>query len=86
MSIFEIVMLLCFGAAWPFSIRKSLVTGQNAGKSLRFLIIVFVGYIAGIIHKLLYSRDIVTVFYFVNASMVLADIFVFVRNSKRAGA
>jgi len=86
MSIFEIVMLLCFGAAWPFSIRKSLVTGQNAGKSLRFLVIVFIGYIAGIIHKLLYSRDIVTVFYFINASMVLADILIFISNSRRTGA
>jgi len=86
MSIFEIVMLLCFGAAWPFSIRKSLVTGQNSGKSLRFLVIVFIGYIAGIIHKLLYSRDIVTVFYFVNASMVLADILIFVNNSRRIRA
>ncbi len=83
MSIFEIVMLICFGAAWPFSIRKSLVTGQNTGKSLRFLIIVFAGYIAGIIHKLVYSRDIVTLFYVINASMVLLDIFVFLRNSKR---
>ncbi|MFA5104946.1 MAG: hypothetical protein WC527_07220 [Candidatus Margulisiibacteriota bacterium] len=83
MSIFEVVMLLCFGAAWPFSIRKSLITGQNAGKSLRFLIIVFIGYVAGIIHKLLYSRDIVTVFYFLNASMVLIDIFIFMRNARR---
>ena len=23
MSIFEVLMLLCFGAAWPFSIYKS---------------------------------------------------------------
>lgn len=84
MSIFEVIMLLCFGAAWPFSIRKSLVTGQNAGKSLIFLIIVFVGYLAGITHKLLYNRDIVTVFYLLNASMVLIDIFVFLRNSRRA--
>ena len=86
MSVFEIIMLLCFGAAWPFSIRKSFVSGQNAGKSLLFLVIVFVGYIAGIIHKLLYSRDVVTVFYFINAVMVLADILIFVRNSRRVGA
>ena len=76
-------MLVCFGVAWPFSIRKSLVTGQNTGKSLRFLIIVFVGYIAGIIHKLLYSRDFVTIFYVINASMVLVDIFIFMKNARR---
>lgn len=83
MSVFEIIMLLCFGAAWPFSIRKSLITGQNTGKSLRFLVIVFIGYLAGIAHKLLYSRDFVTLFYILNASMVLLDILIFLRNSKR---
>jgi len=83
MSVFEIIMLLCFGAAWPFSIRKSLITGQNTGKSLRFLVIVLVGYLAGITHKLLYSRDIVTVFYVINASMVLVDIAIFLNNAKR---
>lgn len=83
MSVFEVAMLLCFGAAWPFSIRKSLITGQNTGKSLRFLIIVFIGYLAGITHKLLYSRDFVTFFYILNASMVLLDIAVFIHNSKK---
>ena len=44
-------MLICFGAAWPFSIYKSLKSKSTAGKSLIFLIVVEVGYIAGIIHK-----------------------------------
>ncbi len=82
MSIFEAFMLICFGIAWPFSIRKSLITGQNAGKSLKFLVIVFIGYISGIINKILYSKDYVLIFYVVNASMVLLDIIIFIRNSK----
>jgi hypothetical protein len=34
MSVFEIAMLVCFGAAWPVSIYKSLKTRAVAGKSL----------------------------------------------------
>lgn len=32
-SIFEIVMLLCFAASWPFSIVKALRTKVVIGKS-----------------------------------------------------
>lgn len=83
MSIFEIIMLVCFGLAWPFSIAKGLRTGQTAGKSLVFLLVVLVGYGAGIAHKLLYSRDPVIFFYLLNALMVTIDIVVYLRNKSR---
>ena len=57
MSIFEIVMLLCFASAWPFSIYKSYTSKQNAGKSLLFMYVVEVGYIAGLLHKYFYNMD-----------------------------
>ncbi|MFO7820559.1 MAG: hypothetical protein R6V56_00645 [Lentisphaeria bacterium] len=57
MSIFEILMLVCFGAAWPFSIVKSCRTRRNGSKSLVFLGVLFWGYVMGIIHKLTYSMD-----------------------------
>jgi hypothetical protein len=41
-SIYEFVMLLCFGAAWPFSIYKSYVSRRNGGKSVIFLFVVLV--------------------------------------------
>ncbi len=82
MSIFEIIMLLCFGAAWPFSIYKSYKSKDNCGKSLIFLSIVLLGYIAGITHKLLFSRDIVVVFYIINSCMVITDIMIFIGNEK----
>jgi hypothetical protein len=82
MSIFEIIMLLCFGLAWPFSIYKSIISRQTQGKSVLFLIIVVVGYIAGIIHKLLYSRDWVVMLYALNALMVSVDIVLYYRNKK----
>ena len=80
MSVFEIVMLVCFGAAWPVSIYKSLKTRQVAGKSLPFLVIIVVGYIAGILHKLLFHFDLVIYLYILNALMVGADIALYLRN------
>ena len=82
MSIFEAIMITSFGCAWPASIYKSYTSGSNAGKSLWFLIIVFAGYICGIMHKLLYSYDIVLVLYIINTLMVLTDIFIYFRNEK----
>jgi len=82
MSIFEIIMLLCFGAAWPFSIRRSWTSRTTAGKSLFFLIVVDLGYISGILHKLIYSYDLVLFLYILNGLMVTTDIFIFFRNRK----
>ena len=85
MSIFEIIMLVCFGIAWPISIYKGLKTRKTAGKSLGFLVVVLLGYVAGILHKALYSPDGVMYLYLLNALMVLADAIIFIRN-KRAEA
>jgi uncharacterized membrane protein YbjE (DUF340 family) len=84
MSIFEVVMLVCFGVAWPFSIHKSLRTVSTEGKSLVFLIIVVIGYASGILHKMFYNYDRVIYLYALNALMVCIDIGLFVRNSRAA--
>ena len=86
MSIFEIIMLLCFGAAWPFSIYRSYRSESVKGKSLVFLIIVFTGYISGIIHKIINNYDAVIYLYGINSLMVLADSLLFIRNSIREKA
>lgn len=82
MSIFEIIMLICFGAAWPFSIYKSWKSRSCAGKSVIFLYIVLVGYIAGILHKFLYNPDAVVALYILNGLMVLVDILLYYRNAR----
>ena len=82
MSIFEAIMLICFGAAWPMNIYKSFKTRSAVGKSLSFLIIVIVGYISGIINKLLYHRDIVLYLYILNLAMVCIDLAIFIRNKR----
>ncbi|MEW6110093.1 MAG: hypothetical protein AB1632_13145 [Nitrospirota bacterium] len=82
MSVLEIIMLLCFGAAWPVSIYRSYVSRTTAGKSIIFLYIVLTGYAAGVAHKVIYSPDIVTYLYGTNGFMVFIDILIFYRNRK----
>lgn len=82
MSVFEIIMLICFGAAWPISIYKSYKSRKNSGKSVIFLFIIILGYIAGIVHKVLYSFDLVIYLYLLNCIMVSVDICLYFRNSK----
>ncbi len=69
-SPFEAGMLLCFGFSWPFSIWKLWRTKQAAGVSLRFLAMVELGYVCGLLHKIFYSWDGVFWLYLLNFLMV----------------
>jgi len=80
MSPFEIVMLVCFGLAWPFSIYKSATTRQVGSKSLLFLVALLIGYIAGILHKIFFYFDLVIILYALNGTMVSIDIALYLRN------
>jgi hypothetical protein len=80
MSYLEVIMLICFGAAWPVSIYKSLKTRQVAGKSLLFLIVILTGYIAGVFHKLFFNYDKVIFLYMLNGVLVSVDIILYLRN------
>jgi hypothetical protein len=82
MSIFEIGMLLCFGAAWPLNIYKSLKSRTAAGRSILFQWAIIIGYICGIIHKILYSNNIVLYLYILNLLMVSFDTVLYFRNKK----
>jgi hypothetical protein len=81
-SIFEAGMLICFGLAWPTSIIKSLRSKSAKGKSGVFSFIVIIGYLCGIIHKFMYSRDIVLILYFINIVMVTTDLMLWFRNKR----
>ena len=81
MGIFEFLMLCCFGFSWPFSIAKSLKSKSAKGKSLGFMLLVEAGYVFGIIHKLLYSRNWVIWAYVVLFLVVAVDIALYFRNS-----
>lgn len=80
--IFEIIMLVCFGSSWPFAVVKTLRTKVVAGKSLVFLVLILVGYIAGIINKLVTNFDHVIWLYFLIGSMVLTEIALYIKYEK----
>ena len=73
-TIFEALMLICFGVAWPFSIWRIWKTKAARGKSMWFLCIVLTGYVSGVIHKVLNSLDYVIILYVMNSLLVSVDI------------
>lgn len=82
MSLWEAGMLICFGFAWPVNIYKSYKSRTAKGKSVFFLLIIILGYIFGIINKVIYNRDIVLVLYLINMVMVSVDVGFFFRNQR----
>ena len=88
---FEAAMLVCFGVSWPAAIAKTLRVRRVEGKSLIFLTMVFVGYLAGIGAKLLRATEKgawpegVTLLYVLNALMVGTEIALFVHYRRYPG-
>ena len=81
-NIFEIIMLLCFGAAWPFSIRKAYISRSAKGTSLVFLLVVIAGYIAGMINNVINGMNYVILFYVANTVMIVINMLLVVRNMR----
>ena len=89
-EIMEVVMIVSFGASWPLNVLKSYRARTTKGKSLAFLLLIFFGYIAGIVSKLIneaYMANIgqkwyVLFFYVLNFIMVGADLVMYARNRK----
>ena len=73
-SIFEAFMLLCFAVSWPISIYRSLKTKFVLGKSPTFMVIIIIGYVFGIIHKLVHNLDFVTFLWVLNMLLVTMDL------------
>jgi len=76
-SIWEVLFLLCFAVSWPVSIIKSIRTKVVIGKSPLFMSLVILGYIFGIIHKVLNNFDVVTWLYAFNALLVATDLVLY---------
>lgn len=82
MSIFEALMMLGFGLAWPFNIYKSAVSKTAAGKSFLFTITIALAYLCGIIHKIFYSFDAVFWLYVLDFLLVAIDLSLMIRNRR----
>lgn len=81
-EIFEIIMIVAFGISWPLNVIKSYKSRTTKGKSLWFLILIFVGYLFGIAGKLLLPgfKWYVLFFYILNTVMVGLDLILYARN------
>lgn len=79
MSFYEIGMLVCFGASWPFAVWKTYKSKSVKGKSMRFLLLIILGYILGMLHKVFYNPDIVIWLYLLNGILVSADAVLYLK-------
>jgi len=72
-NVYEILMLVCFGASWPVAVLKTYQTKSIKGKSMLFLVLILLGYIFGTIYKITTDLDYVIWLYIANGVLVLAD-------------
>ena len=89
-ELLEIVMILSFGASWPFNVVRSFKARTAKGKSPTFMLLIIFGYIAGIASKFLNEAYMasfsekwyVLFFYFLNLIMVAIDFALYLRNRR----
>ena len=84
MKIFEVIMLICFGLSWPISVYKSIKSKTTKGKSVFFIFAIIIGYMSGIIGKIV-NNDItyVLILYCFNLIVVSTDLTLFFINKHR---
>lgn len=81
-SIFETIMLICFGMSWPINVIKAYQARTAKSTSLPFILLIFTGYIAGIIAKFItHQVNYVLLVYLLNLAIVIVNIVVYFRNT-----
>jgi len=78
-AIFEAGMLICWGAAWPFSIYKMLRTKKSHGKSIPFLVVILLGYVLGMFFQYFGDRNAVMFLYISNSLLIIIDIMLTIK-------
>ena len=80
-SILETVMLVCFGFSWPLNVIKAYKAKTAKGTSLPFIMLIIIGYIAGISAKLITGQiNYVLIAYILNLAIVSLNVIVYFRN------
>ena len=88
-KVLEAIMIILFGISWPFNLLKSIRSKTTKGKSLLFLVLIDLGYIAGLTSKFfsesfVWSTDWwIFVVYAINFTLVSADLIVYFINKSR---
>lgn len=84
MSVFEAGMMVCFGISWPVAALKTYKCKCVHGKSIHFSMLILLGYVCGIAHKVLDDMDWVFWLYIMNTFFLLVDMYLYYlyRNNK----
>ena len=79
--ILETIMLVCFGFSWPMNLIKAYKARTAKSTSLPFVLLIIMGYIAGISAKILLGNiNYVLVAYLLNLAIVSLNLIVYFRN------
>jgi lipopolysaccharide export LptBFGC system permease protein LptF len=87
-TIFEGLMIFCWGISWPAAVKKTLKTRSVEGVSILFLWLVFLGYVSGILFKIFSALadgyiNPVIILYLFNFAMVAIELVLYYRYSVR---
>ena len=81
-TIFETLMLVCFGFSWPMNLIKAYKARTAKSTSLPFILLIIMGYIAGISAKLVHGNiNYVLLAYLINLAIVSLNLVVYFRNA-----
>lgn len=79
--ILETIMLVCFGFSWPINLIKAYKARTAKSTSLPFVLLIIMGYIAGISAKIILGNiNYVLVAYLLNLAIVSLNLVVYFRN------
>ena len=76
-------MLICFGLSWPMNAYKNYKARTAAGTSWQFILLITLGYFAGIAAKFVSGTiNWVLIVYFINVVCIAVNWAVYFRNCK----
>lgn len=79
----EAAMLICFGLSWPLNAYKNYQARTAAGTSWQFILLITLGYVAGIAAKYVSGQiNWVLIVYYLNLIFLGANWLVYFRNTK----
>ena len=82
----EFFMLFAFGFSWPFAIARTYRAKRVDGKSPMFMAIVLVGYVFGIMARILDSdpsNDWLIAVYLIDMTLVSTDLMLYFHYSRK---
>lgn len=83
-ELLETAMLICFGLSWPINLVKAIKSKTAMATSLKFLLLITIGYLCGIAAKIAaHNYSYVLAVYLLNLVVVAANIAVYFVNKNR---